>query len=166
MDARQKRTVCITIGLICVFTVAGSLLLNWQKKKLPDPKIITSSKPLFSEEAGAVYAEATKEADDVEETAQSSGTKLNTDPPKEENAATSAAMETGTGSELTEKININTATAEELDRLEGIGPVLSKRIVEYRAQTPFKTIYDIKKVSGIGDKKFEKIKDQITVGGE
>ena len=81
MDARQKRTVCITIGLICVFTVAGSLLLNWQKKKLPDPKIITSSKPLFSEVAGA----ATKEADDVEETAQSSGTKLNTDPPKEEN---------------------------------------------------------------------------------
>ncbi len=60
----------------------------------------------------------------------------------------------------TKKININKATAKELESLPGIGPALSKRIIEGR---PYKTIEDIKKVKGIGEKTFEKIKDKITV---
>jgi competence protein ComEA len=63
-----------------------------------------------------------------------------------------------------QKININTATAKELESLPGIGPVLAQRIVDYRAQKGgFKSIEEIKEVSGIGDKKFEAIKDLITV---
>ncbi len=61
------------------------------------------------------------------------------------------------------QININTCTKEELMSLPGIGEVLAGRIIEYREQNPFKTIEDIKNVSGIGDKKFESIKDLITV---
>jgi competence protein ComEA len=62
------------------------------------------------------------------------------------------------------KINVNTATAAELEQLPGIGPVLAQRIVEYReANGPFQSIEDIKKVSGIGEAKFEQIKDLITV---
>ncbi len=62
------------------------------------------------------------------------------------------------------KINVNTATAAELEQLPGIGPVLAQRIVEYReAHGPFQSIEDIKKVSGIGEAKFEQIKDLITV---
>jgi len=62
-------------------------------------------------------------------------------------------------------ININKATAEELDQgLDGIGPTLARRIVEYRnANGPFAAIEDIKNVSGIGDKKFAAIKDKICV---
>lgn len=65
----------------------------------------------------------------------------------------------------TDKININTASAEQLDEeLEGIGPSLAQRIVSYRdANGPFTDIEQIKNVSGIGDKKFEAIKDNITV---
>lgn len=64
-----------------------------------------------------------------------------------------------------EKVNINTATPDQLVKLPGIGKVLAQRIVEYRAKTPFKTIDEIKNIKGIGDKEFAKIKDLITVGG-
>ncbi|MEN6348536.1 MAG: helix-hairpin-helix domain-containing protein [Syntrophomonas sp.] len=63
------------------------------------------------------------------------------------------------------KVNINKATAQEMDeRLAGIGPALSQRIIDYRnSNGPFKQIEDIKEVSGIGDKKFEAIKGDISV---
>jgi competence protein ComEA len=66
---------------------------------------------------------------------------------------------------LAAKININTASAEELDKLPGIGPTTAKAIIDYRTKNgPFKTIDVIKDVPRIGDALFEKIKDQITVG--
>lgn len=59
-------------------------------------------------------------------------------------------------------ININTATADELDKLPGIGPALATRIIEYRELNgSFSSIDELKSVSGIGDKTFEKLKDFI-----
>jgi competence protein ComEA len=59
-----------------------------------------------------------------------------------------------------QKVDLNTASKEELDALPGIGPVLSERIIEAR---PFKTIEDVMKVKGIKEGEFSKIKDMITV---
>ena len=62
------------------------------------------------------------------------------------------------------RININTASRAELMDLSGIGEVLSERIIDYRNNNGyFQKIEDIMKVSGIGQKKFESIKDKITV---
>lgn len=62
------------------------------------------------------------------------------------------------------KININTASVTELDLLPGIGPVTAQRIVDYRLQNgDFKTPDDIKNVPGLGDSKFESLKDLITI---
>lgn len=63
-----------------------------------------------------------------------------------------------------DKVNINTASAEELQQLSGIGPSLSQRIVEHRqSKGRFLSIDDLKSVSGIGDAKFASIKDKICV---
>lgn len=61
-------------------------------------------------------------------------------------------------------ININTATVEELSTLPGIGNAIAERIVAYRMQNgKFENVEDIKNVTGIGDSKFNNIKDLITV---
>ena len=63
------------------------------------------------------------------------------------------------------KININTADAATLDALPGIGASTAAKIVADReANGPFKTIEDLKRVSGIGDKKFTQLEGCITVG--
>ena len=59
-------------------------------------------------------------------------------------------------------VNINTASADELKTLNGIGDVIAERIIEYRSHSAFKSIEDIMSVDGIGKKTYEKIKDRIT----
>lgn len=62
-----------------------------------------------------------------------------------------------------QKININTATQEQLDTLPGIGQSTALKIIEYRKENgKFKKIEDIKQVKGIGEAKFNKLKDLIT----
>jgi len=63
-------------------------------------------------------------------------------------------------------VNINTADAETLTALPGIGQVLAERILAYRAQNgPFRAVEEITNVEGIGEKKAEAILELITVGG-
>ena len=62
------------------------------------------------------------------------------------------------------KININTATLEELDKLPGVGESTANKIISHREENgQFKNIEDIKNVNGIGDKKFENMKELICV---
>ncbi len=62
------------------------------------------------------------------------------------------------------KININTATEQELESLKGIGPATAKNIIRYREEYGgFSSIEEIKNVKRIGDKIFEKIKADICV---
>ena len=61
-------------------------------------------------------------------------------------------------------VNINTASARELDALPGIGEKLAQRIIDYRsANGPFQSVDDLIKVKGIGEKTLEKIKPYATV---
>jgi competence protein ComEA len=63
-----------------------------------------------------------------------------------------------------QKININTATISQLDTLPGIGEATANKIVKYREENKkFNSIEEIKNVNGIGDKKFEEIKDLICI---
>jgi competence protein ComEA len=67
-------------------------------------------------------------------------------------------------STLTEKVNINTATAEQLQTLPGIGPALAKAIIDHRTKNgKFGKIEELINVKGVGQKKFQKMKDRLVV---
>lgn len=71
---------------------------------------------------------------------------------------------TSSSSKETLKVNINTATSEELEKLPGIGSSIAAKIIAYRKENgKFSKIEDIKNVSGIGDAKFNNIKNYIYV---
>lgn len=86
-----------------------------------------------------------------------------------EDSGNTGVVTSGNGGTSTKKeeklmVNINTANEEQLQELAGIGDSIAKRIVEYRKENgKFNSIEDIKNVSGIGDAKFNKIKDNICV---
>ncbi len=78
------------------------------------------------------------------------------------NAAPQNAAEARAAAPAT--VNLNVATAEQLQKLPGIGPKTALRIVEYRQKNGgFKKIEELMNVRGVGEKSFLKIKNQITV---
>lgn len=62
------------------------------------------------------------------------------------------------------KVNINKASSEELQQINGVGPSLAEKIILYREQNgKFKNIEELKNVSGIGDKKYEALEEYVTI---
>jgi len=64
------------------------------------------------------------------------------------------------------QVNINTASAAELELVPGIGPATSARIIAYRNERPFQQRNHIMRIKGVGQKTFAKIKDYLIVEGE
>jgi len=76
------------------------------------------------------------------------------------NAQTSAGTDPASGT----KININSADSSQLQTINGIGPSTAEKIIRYRtSKGAFKSIDDLKKVNGIGDKKLEKLRPYVTI---
>lgn len=84
--------------------------------------------------------------------------------PEKTNGSSQAGTAGNSGTGKAGLVNINTADEKALDALPGIGPAMAKRIIEYReTEGQFQTIEDLKKVKGIGDAKFNKMKDKLCV---
>ena len=62
-------------------------------------------------------------------------------------------------------LDLNTATLDQLETLPGVGEVTARRIVEYREAHPFTAVEDLRQVQGIGERRFEALKDLVTVAG-
>ena len=63
-------------------------------------------------------------------------------------------------------VNLNTATASDLDGIKGIGPSKAKAIIDYRSKNgPFKSVEDLKNVKGFGEKSITKLKGELSVAG-
>ena len=81
-----------------------------------------------------------------------------------QNSSVSSGNSTDNDSKSSTLININTADLEQLKEITGIGNIKAQSIIDYReANGGFKSLEELKNVDGIGDKTFEKIKEQITL---
>ncbi|MDD6419876.1 MAG: helix-hairpin-helix domain-containing protein [Lactobacillus delbrueckii] len=79
-------------------------------------------------------------------------------------ASSSSVSSSTSGAASGDLINLNTATASDLQKLNGIGEKKAEQIIAYRQEKgSFKSIDELKEVSGIGDKTFAAIKDQLTI---
>ncbi len=88
----------------------------------------------------------------------------NTKEASSKNSSTKESSQNNIDDNTDTKINLNTATIEELQTLNGIGESKAQAIIEYREEKGiFQTIEELKEVPGIGDSLFEKIKNNITI---
>ena len=78
-----------------------------------------------------------------------------------------AVTQESRASATTQTVNINTATATQLEALPGIGPSMAQRIVTHREKNgPFKKLEDLMQIQGIGEKSFLKLRQYLTIGGQ
>jgi len=143
----EKYSVYIGIGLVVIALIGGVLLM-------------------IKKGAGASSSDQTKIIEENNKKISELETKVAG--LQKENEALKAGSQTEAKNESSNqqsgKININTATAAQLDSLPGIGPVYAGRIVEYRdSHGGFKSINEIENVKGIGPETFEKFRDKITI---
>lgn len=142
--------------VIDVIEKAGGLTAN------ANTTVINLSKKIIDEMVIIVYSN--DEVNDFKKTKEMEQQIQNQCIQKDENSLKNdACITTNTDTNIT-KISINTATLEQLTTLSGIGEEKAKDIISYREQNgQFKTLEDLKNVSGIGDALFAKIKDNITL---
>lgn len=122
----------------------------------------------FGPASGATTAKGTKKTH-ARTSSRSTGSSTTPSPTERssssEPSASSASSASSSHLAPGQTVDINTASAEELDKLPGIGPTKAQAIVDYRNEHgDFKSVDDIKNVRGIKEGTFSKIKDYITVG--
>lgn len=154
-DINRLVLAAVLMAASAAVLITGGLVAEKKRVDMPAVEIIEA-------EDKTVTA-----ADNLAETVYADGTIADTIIVTEEVSAEAVADTSASAAATQERseglININTADAAELMKLKGVGEKTAGKIIEYRAQSPFEKPEDIMNVKGIGEKKFEDIKDHICV---
>lgn len=179
----QKRALGLVAAIVLVLSVFIVIRGNTQSSAAPEIVPITLAEPeIFVDVTGAVnkpgvytltgksrVIDAIKAAGDSAPGADLSTINLARVLNDGEQIYVDSLVMNSSGQRVSKKtpsgpININRATARQLDALDGIGPVIAARIVEYRkVNGSFLSIDDLQKVSGIGAAKFAQIKSKVRI---
>ena len=179
----QKRALGLIAAIVLVLSVFIVIRGNTQSSAAPEIVPITLAEPeIFVDVTGAVnkpgvytltgksrVIDAIKAAGDSAPGADLSTINLARVLNDGEQIYVDSLVMNSSGQRVSKKtpsgpININRATARQLDALDGIGPVIAARIVEYRkVNGSFLSIDDLQKVSGIGAAKFAQIKSKVRI---
>ena len=179
----QKRALGLIAAIVLVLSVSIVIRGNTQSSAAPEIVPITLAEPeIFVDVTGAVnkpgvytltgksrVIDAIKAAGDSAPGADLSTINLARVLNDGEQIYVDSLVMNSAGQRVSKKtpsgpININRATARQLDALDGIGPVIAARIVEYRkVNGSFLSIDDLQKVSGIGAAKFAQIKSKVRI---
>jgi len=151
--------VVISIGII-----AGSYLLFWQIQKQNVPQNVSNQNDQLRSEIEMLNGKIEALNKSLEESKSEVETKVETKVVSSGSGKVAGASNSLGESEVSGKVNLNTASTSELDSLPGIGPAYAQRIIDYRdSNGGFKAIEDVQNVKGIGPKTFEKMKDLISI---
>ena len=153
----------IGLGILVLVILAGSGVLFWQINR--QDNLAKGDPYKDSNDMKSQVADLNKKIEDLNKAlaeAKSSSGATTTSVKTTTKSGTVAGASTSS-EEVSGVVNINTASASELDSLPGIGTTYAQRIIDYReANGGFKSIEEIENVKGIGPATFAKMKDQIT----
>jgi competence protein ComEA len=149
---------------------ADTTLINLSKNLTDEMTIIIYTKEEIEnykatqKQIEYVYIEVESCPDKINDACINPSSEESSSSSKTENTSTKTSTTQDNTTEESKLVSINTATSDELQTISGIGKSKAEAIINYRTQNgSFKSIEDIKNVSGIGDSLFEKIKDYITI---
>jgi competence protein ComEA len=159
----SEKVKLITMAGLAVAILSGAFVLFWQiqKQNSPAKNPYADAQELQSEvnNLNKKIDDLNKALEDAKKGVVETSVTTNTTVRSTGGKVAGAETEKQTG-----LVNINTASASQLETLPGIGPTYAKRIIDYRQSNGgFKSIEEIQNVKGIGPKTFEKLKDLITV---
>lgn len=148
----MTRSLLVKFGMLAL-TLGVVFWIGWQ---VPDPSLKRAA-PGEDSKAVSVLAPATVESEPGLTGRSNQGTAA------EQSGTGHAASDAGMAASRN-VVDLNSATAKELESLPGIGSVLAERVIAYRQSVGrFQTVEDLREVAGIGSKKFDRLKPLVTV---
>jgi comEA protein len=157
----------VAIGALAIVILVGSGVLFWQVDRQNKPKTDAYA---GATELKSQVDELNKKIDDLNKALSDAKAQVTVETTSVTQKTTSGGQVAGastsknTSQPISGKININTASASELESLSGVGETKAQAIIDYRnANGGFKSIGEIENVKGIGPATFAKMKDLITI---